>query len=88
MPRLDLDNIESPVPAYATPRRAETKDASPRSSSRRRRHGVHRSRSASPPSSAAQSRGPAASPVRRSVTFRASMTTVHARSTWSQAVSW
>ena len=46
MPRLDLDNIESPVPAYATPRRAETKDASP-CSSRRRRH--LRSRSASPP---------------------------------------
>ena len=39
--------IESPVPAYATPRRAETKDASPCSSSRRRRH--LRSRSASPP---------------------------------------
>ena len=47
MPRLDLDTIESPVPAYATPRRAETKDASPCSSSRRRRH--LRSRSASPP---------------------------------------
>ena len=46
MPRLDLDNIESPVPSYATPRRAETKDASP-CSSRRRRH--LRSRSASPP---------------------------------------
>ena len=46
MPRLDLDTIESPVPAYATPRRAETKDASP-CSSRRRRH--LRSRSASPP---------------------------------------
>ena len=43
MPRLDLDTIESPVPAYATPRRAETKDASP-CSSRRRRH--LRSRSA------------------------------------------
>ena len=49
MPRLDLDSVESPVPSYATPRRAETKDASPCSSSRRRRHGVHRSRSASPP---------------------------------------
>ena len=46
MPRLDLDTIESPVPAYATPRRAEAKDASP-CSSRRRRH--LRSRSASPP---------------------------------------
>lgn len=58
MPRLDLCDVDGPVPAYATPRRSETKDDA--RSSRRKRDSIHRSRSASPPRRCADDDGPAA----------------------------
>ena len=59
MPRLDVHDVDAVPPAYATPRRSETKDDA--GSARRRRDSIHRSRSASPPRRrSADDDGPAA----------------------------